>query len=281
VAVALPPDNGANERLVATAQRMRLTALEAVFRAGKGHIGGAFSIIEILVALYHAESLRHDPLRPDWGDRDRFLLSKGHAAVALYAVLADRGYFENRHLEDMNKGGLLAEHPDPRIPGIEVVSGSLGHGLSVAAGIAFGCALSKRASISFALLGDGECNEGSVWEAAMFAAHHRLDNLCAIVDRNGLITHGSTEEFNSLEPFSDKWRSFGWDVFEADGHSIPELVSLFLRVRSTNNGKPMVVIAETVKGKGVSFMEGNPSWHHGPITSELYERAKQELIGGL
>jgi transketolase len=279
VAVSLRPDSGGEESLVATAQRMRLAALEAVFRAGKGHIGGAFSIIEILVALYHAESLRHDPLRPGWADRDRFLLSKGHAAVALYAVLADRGYFENRHLEDMNRGGLLSEHPDPRIPGIEVVSGSLGHGLSVAAGIAFGGALSKRAAVTFALLGDGECNEGSVWEAAMFAAHHRLANLCAIIDRNGLITHGSTEEFNGLEPFSDKWRSFGWDVFEVDGHSIPELVSLFLRARSPLNGKPMVVIAETVKGKGVSFMEGNPRWHHGPIDSELYERAKQELQG--
>lgn len=268
------------ERLKTAAGRIRLLILEAVYGAGKGHIGGAFSIVEILVALYHGESLRHKPSDPEWKLRDRFVLSKGHAGVALYSVLADRGYFDVAHLAAMNRGGLLSEHPDPRVPGIEVVTGSLGHGLSVAAGMAFELKVSKQSALAYALLGDGECNEGSVWEAAMFASHHSLGNLCAIVDRNGLITHGSTEDFNGLEPFAEKWRAFGWIAVVCDGHDLLALSQAFAGFKKNSSGKPLVIIAQTIKGKGISFMEGIPTWHHGPIGSAVYDSARLELQKG-
>lgn len=265
------------DELIESARRIRLLVLEAVYAAGKGHIGGAFSIVEILVALYHAHSMRHDPDNPGWASRDRFILSKGHAGIAMYATLADLGYFDLNHLNQLNRGKLLAEHPDPRAPGVEIVSGSLGHGLSVGAGMSLGLKLRDRDSCSFVLLGDGECNEGAVWEAAMFAAHHRLNNLCAIIDRNRLITHGSTEEFNALEPFVKKWKAFGWDVVEADAHDIPALVEVLQSFRRGVFDKPLAVIANSVKGKGVSFMEGVASWHHGELDARAYEQALLEL----
>lgn len=266
-----------HDKLVESAGRIRRLVLEAVYRAGKGHIGGAFSIVEVLVTLYHAGCLRHDPNNPDWAARDRFILSKGHAGIALYATLADLGYFEMSHLEQLNRGQLLGEHPDPRAPGVEVVSGSLGHGLSVGAGISLGLRMTNNDCRSFVLLGDGECNEGSVWEAAMFAAHHRLSNLCAIIDRNGLITHGSTEEFNALEPLAEKWGSFGWEVLEVDGHDFRSLFRVFEQFRQNSFDKPLAVISQSVKGKGVSFMEGVASWHHGGLNTEMFTRAMSEL----
>jgi len=268
---------GNDKNLVEWARNVRILILNAIHGAGKGHIGGAFSIVEILVALYHGRSMIHDPSNPGWGSRDRFILSKGHAGIALYATLADIGYFDLAHLEELNRGQLLGEHPDPRTPGVEVVSGSLGHGLSVGAGISLGLKMTNQDCRTFVLLGDGECNEGSVWEAAMFAAHHRLSNLCAIVDRNGLITHGSTEEFNALEPFADKWSSFGWEVVEIDGHHFQSLIDVFDCFRSNGSDKPLAVIATTTKGKGISFMEGVASWHHGGVDTEIYKRAMREL----
>ena len=263
--------------LVEHARRIRVLILESVYRAGKGHIGGAFSIVEVLVALYHGGAMRHNSADPGWESRDRFILSKGHAGIALYAVLADIGYFDSAQLSLLNQGQLLAEHPDPRTPGVEVVSGSLGHGLSVGAGMSMGHRMTNQECRTFVLLGDGECNEGSVWEAAMFAAHHRLGNLCAIVDRNGLITHGSTESFNALEPLADKWEAFGWDVVETDAHDLPSLMEVFARFSSNSFDKPLAVIANSVKGKGVSFMENVAAWHHGGVNLQSYELALAEL----
>ena len=266
-----------HDDLVEHARRIRVLILESVYRAGKGHIGGAFSIVEVLVALYHGGAMRHNSADPGWESRDRFILSKGHAGIALYAVLADIGYFDLAQLGLLNQGQLLAEHPDPRTPGVEVVSGSLGHGLSVGAGMSMGHRMTNQECRTFVLLGDGECNEGSVWEAAMFAAHHRLGNLCAIVDRNGLITHGSTESFNALEPLADKWEAFGWDVVETDAHDLPSLMEIFARFSSNSFDKPLAVIANSVKGKGVSFMENVAAWHHGGVNPQSYELALAEL----
>ncbi len=249
----------------------------AIHRAGKGHIGGAYSIVEILVSLYYTNVLSHRPAEPRWPDRDRFILSKGHSAVALYAVLADCGYFSKEELAHLNQGGLLAEHPHPGVPGIEILSGSLGHGLSIASGMALADKNDARARKTYVLMGDGECYEGSVWEAAIFASHHRLNNLCAIVDRNKLITHGSTEIINRLEPFADKWRAFGWRVIETDAHVFKQLSSCWGKFSSIETELPTVVIADSIKGKGISFMENNASWHHGAVTSEMLAKIYLEL----
>jgi transketolase len=180
-------------------------------------------------------------------------------------------------LDYLNKGRLLAEHPDPRIPGIEVVSGSLGHGLSVGSGMALADKLDKNQKSTFVLMGDGECYEGSVWEAAMFASHHELNNLCGIVDRNGLITHGSTEKINKLEPFADKWQAFGWRVIDVDGHNFGDLNNAFNQFKSHKISKPTLIIAHTLKGRGVSFMENQANWHHGGIDDEKLNLALVEL----
>ena len=221
--------------------------------------------------------MKYDPSNPKWEERDRFILSKGHAGIALYAVLADLGFFPKEELDFLNKGRLLAEHPDPRIPGIEVVSGSLGHGLSVGAGMALADKFDEKPRRTFVLMGDGECYEGSVWEAAMFASHHQLNNLCGIVDRNGLITHGTTESINKLEPFKDKWRAFGWDVIEVDGHDLKVLVSALQKFTRKTSGNPTLILANTVKGKGVSFMENQANWHHGGIDDKKLGIALLEL----
>jgi len=259
-------------------RQIRIDILKAIHKAGKGHIGGAFSIVEILVSLYYGNVLKFDSKKPKWECRDRFILSKGHAAVALYAVLADLGYFPREELDYLNQGRLLGEHPDPRIPGIEVVSGSLGHGLSVGSGMALADKMDKNSRKTFVLMGDGECYEGSVWEAAMFASHHELSNLIGIVDRNGLITHGSTEMINRLEPFPDKWEAFGWTVYEIDAHDLEELLRIWDTVIKKTSGAPSMIIAKSIKGKGVSFMENNFNWHHGGINDEKLKSALKELI---
>ena len=266
------------EDLVLKAQQIRIDILESIYKAGKGHIGGAFSIVEIIVSLYYGNVLQFDSLQPRWQLRDRFILSKGHAGVALYAVLADLGYFPREELNFLNQGRLLGEHPDPRIPGVEVTSGSIGHGLSIGSGMALADRMDKNVRKTFVLMGDGECYEGPVWEAAMFAAHHELHNLCGIVDRNGFITHGSTESINRLEPFADKWKAFGWEVFEIDAHDFNELNKTWMKIASKNSGKPSMVIANSVKGKGVSFMENNFNWHHGGIDDAKFAAAIRELV---
>jgi transketolase len=254
---------------------LRIDILKAIYHAKKGHIGGAYSCLDILIALYYGDVLRlsNDPSTIDRENRDRFVLSKGHSGIALYVVLADLGFFDKSEVYNLNNFHLLGEHPDGNIPGVEVNTGSLGHGLGVGSGMALASKMDNSDFNVFVLLGDGECHEGSVWEAAMFAAHHGLNNLCAIVDRNMLCVHGYTEDINRLEPFAEKWRAFNWEVRVVDGHAF----SVLLPALKEERDKPLVVIADTVKGKGVSFMEGRASWHHGSISDEYFQQACKEL----
>jgi transketolase len=259
---------------------VRHETFEMVMGAGKGHIGGSLSCVEILVALYHGGVLRVDPARPDWSGRDRFVYSKGHACESLYAVLADVGFFPRELLRTYGRSGSpLGSHVDRRIPGVEVSTGSLGHGLGIGAGLAHAAKLDGRDTITVVLLGDGECYEGSVWEAAMFAAHHRLDTLVAIVDRNRQITLEYTEECLKLEPFADKWAACGWQTRQIDGHETDEIRRALGDVRHRGSGRPLVVIADTIKGKGISFMEGVVGWHHGVPRGADVETARRELTG--
>lgn len=265
-------------RLLKKSGEIRLQILEAIRTAKKGHIGGAYSIVDFLVALYFGSPLKFKPDDPNWSSRDRVLLSKGHAGVALYAVLSDLGFFPKEEMRKLNNGALLGEHPDQLIPGVEVLSGSLGHGLSIGAGMAFSDKSKKNDRKTFVILGDGECYEGSIWEAANFSSHHKLGNLCVVVDRNTLITHGSTEQINELEPFGDKWRAFGWNVMDVKGHDLQEIINALDLVFKSQINKPTALILETIKGKGVSFMENEASWHHGNIDEQKFVAAKHELV---
>ena len=267
------------KKLEDKALQIRLDILKAIKIAKKGHIGGSYSIVEILVALYYGEIIKFDSNNSKWNERDRLLLSKGHAGVALYAVLADLGFFSKDELNFLNNQRMLGEHPDQFIPGIEFISGSLGHGLPIAAGMALADKFDEKIDRkTFVILGDGECYEGSVWEAANFATHHKLTNLCAIIDRNMLITHGSTEEINALEPIKDKFASFGWNVHEIDGHNLNDLINFFKSIPQKKIEKPIALIAKTIKGKGVSFMENNAAWHHGGIDEKKFIIAEEELV---
>ncbi len=252
----------AAESLASIARRVRRHVVAMHAAAKASHVGCAFSITDILTVLYF-KSLRVDPRNPRAPDRDRFILSKGHACSALYATLAERGFLPVQSLSTYElDGGLLPGHPDRAlVPGIEASTGSLGHGLSIGAGIAIAGKRERRPYRAFVLLSDGECDEGSVWEAVLSASHMRLDNLVAIVDANGLQGMGPTEEVLRLSPFADKWRAFGWAVREVDGHDIAELERTFASL-PFEQGKPGVVIARTVKGKGVSFMENQVAWHY-------------------
>ena len=266
-------------RLAQDAAQVRRDVFEMIVRAGKGHIGGSLSCTDLLVVLYGGGVLRHDPTQPKWGERDRLVFSKGHAAEALYAVLALYGFFSPETLLTYgHPGSPLGGHVDNRLPGVEVSTGSLGHGLGVGAGIALAARLDDRQHRTFVLLGDGECYEGSVWEAAAFAAHHRLSGLVAIVDRNGQITLDRTEDCNRLEPLAEKWRAFGWTAREVDGHDHCALVSALREAREGGDG-PTVVLARTVKGKGISFMEGSLDWHHGVPKGDQVAIARRELGG--
>lgn len=259
------------------AHRIRTRVLLMTHRARSSHIGSNFSLVEALTVLY-GKVLRVDPSDPSWSDRDRFILSKGHACAALYAVLAERGFFPVEWLETFcQNGSRLAGHAThTHIPGVEVSTGSLGHGLSVAVGMALAAKRDAKAYRVFVLLSDGECNEGSNWEAIMFAPHHRLDNLIAIVDYNKIQSLGTVEEVLDLEPFADKWRTFGWAVREIDGHDVSKVETVFSQV-PFEAGKPSCVIAHTVKGKGVSFMEHKLLWHYRSPQGEEYEAALAEL----
>ncbi len=260
------------------ARWVRRQVLEMIVSANKGHIGGAFSCADILVALYYGGFLRFDAHNPAWRGRDRFILSKGHSGTALYVILADLGFFPISELSTFcQRGSILGGHPDRNIPGIEVDTGSLGHGLGVGVGLALGAKKDKRDFLTVVLLGDGECNEGSVWEAAMFAGHHQLGNLIAIVDRNRQCVTDFTEDCNRLEPFAEKWQAFGWDVRGVNGHSFDELLRTLREVRGRNLPQPVVVIADTIKGRGVSFMEGKIPWHHGIPTGAELDTARREL----
>ncbi|MBF0304333.1 MAG: transketolase [Alphaproteobacteria bacterium] len=248
-----------------------------VMTTKRGHVPSSFSCAEILVSLFYggvARYTRGDPTDPN---RDRVYMSKGHAAHALYPILADIGYFPTEELARYTKPeGLLRMYADPSIPGIEAICGSLGHGLGIAAGVCMASRNDGRDVRSFVVLGDGECYEGSVWETAMFAAQQGLDNLVAIVDRNALCILGRTEDLVRLEPIDEKWRSFGWEVVRVDGHSHTALLDAFARVGKTG-GKPLCIVADTVKGKGVSFMEGRSEWHNRMPSPEQLEQARRDL----
>ena len=260
------------------AKWVRKQVLEMCVAAGAGHIAPAFSCTDILVALYQGGILRVNSRNLAQEDRDRFILSKGHACTPLYAILADLGYFAISDLQNYcQPGTILGGHVDSDIPGVEVSTGSLGHGLSIGAGLALAAKMDKKDYMTVVLMSDGECQEGSSWEAAMFAAHHRLDNLIAIVDRNRLQAIDFTEQTLALEPLSQKWEAFGWEVRTADGHSYDSLLSVLGDIRSRNSGKPLVVIASTTKGKGVSYMENSIIWQYRvPVGDEL-KQARKEL----
>jgi transketolase len=267
-----------DETLREKARRIRVKIVEMTHRGKASHVGSSFSIVELLVALYD-RTLRVDPARPDWPDRDRFVLSKGHACAALYVVLAERGFFPSAWLDTFyGNGSKLAGHATHGIPGIEVSTGSLGHGLPIAAGMALAGRRDGATYRTFALLSDGECDEGSTWEAALFAGHHRLENLVAIVDYNKIQSLGFVRDIANLEPFAAKWRDFGWAVREIDGHDPDQIVSALDAV-PFEAGRPSCLIAHTVKGKGVSFMENTVLWHYRyPQGSEMRD-ALAELGG--
>ena len=247
-----------------------------------GHFSSSFSCAEILATLYYGV-MRLRRGEPDWPDRDRFLFGKGHAAAALYPLLADWDFFGKEVLDEYTRlGNPLGDHPDmSRVPGIDFSSGSLGHALSAGLGMTLGGRLADREFNVFALLGDGELQEGQVWEAAMSAAHHRARRLIAIVDRNEHSLDGKVEEVMAVEPLADKWRAFGWETHEVDGHDVPELLALLQGIVADDaRSSPAVVIAHTVKGKGVSFMESELGWHLGYLTPEDEQRALAEIGGG-
>lgn len=262
------------------ANMLRRHIINMVHAAGSGHPGGSLSAADIVATLYFS-AMRLDPERPDWPDRDRFVLSKGHAAPVLYAALAERGYFPVAELTTLRQlGSPLQGHPDMnKVPGVEMSTGSLGQGLSAANGMALALRLDGRDSRVYVLLGDGELQEGQVWEAAMAAAHYKLDNLTAFVDYNGLQIDGPVAEVMSPLPLADKWRAFGWEVLEINGHDVTAIKEAVARAR-TIKGRPTAVIAGTVKGKGVSFMEGAVNWHGSAPKGEQKEQALRELAEG-
>lgn len=260
------------------AASLRARIYETVVASKRGHIGGALSCADILVALYYGGILRFNAQDPAWADRDRFILSKGHAGVALYAILADLGFYSMGELHGFaQNGSLLGGHPDRRIPGVEADTGSLGHGLGVGTGMALSAKMDGHGILTFVLLGDGECYEGSVWEACLFASHHELDNLVAIIDRNCQCVLDFTEECVRLDSLKEKFAAFGWDTVEVDGHDLAQLVGVLSLARERKGRRPLAVVAQTIKGKGVSFMEGTIKWHHGIPNPREDRIARREL----
>jgi len=263
--------------LQSIAKGIRRHIIEMIGAAKSGHPGGSLSAVEILVTLYY-NVLRHDPSKPRWPQRDRFILSKGHAAPVLYAVLAECGYAPIDQLNTLRKlGSPYQGHPDRRfLPCLEASTGSLGQGLSLALGMGAASRLDSASWRTYVVLGDGECQEGQIWEAAMFGAFHRFDNVCCIVDYNKIQLDGFVSDIMEVEPFAEKWRAFGWHVIELDGHDIAALQRGFAEAASFK-GKPSVIVAHTIKGKGVSFMENNPKFHGVAPTAAEMEIALKEL----
>jgi len=266
------------EKLKSKARQIRIDVIEMLSAAGSGHPGGALSATELMTALYF-DQLRHNPKEPDWQDRDRVIFSKGHSCPLLYACLAEFGYFPKEELLTLRQfGSRLQGHPgkDKGLPGLEVSTGSLGQGLSIGVGMALAGELSKKDFRVYVLLGDGECNCGQIWEAAMSAGYYKLNNLCAIVDCNGLQIDGFTEEVMGLEPFVKKWRDFRWETMEIDGHDFKEIINAYQRAKD-NKETSTVIIAHTIKGKGISFMENKVDWHGKVPNREEAEIALREL----
>ena len=265
------------EGLAAMAKTIRRHVVRMTAAADSGHPGGSLSETEIITALYF-HVMRHNPANPKWEDRDRFILSKGHCCSALYAALANRGFFPKEKLDEYcSDGGSMWGHLSLNsAPGVDATTGSLGHGLSIGVGKAIAVKRNKKNSRVFVLLSDGECDEGSVWEAALSAHHFKLDNLVAIVDYNKIQSFGSVKEVMDLEPFAQKWASFGWGVNEIEGHDMKQIVEALSNL-PLEKDKPSVLIAHTIKGKGVSFMENKLEWHYKSPNPEQYKIAMEEL----
>lgn len=269
-------DNLSIEEIENIARKIRGKIIDLTHKAKCAHLASALSCVDILTTIYW-KFLNIDPKNPKDPDRDRFILSKGHAAMALYSALALKGFFKESMLDSFGDDGtIFAEHPDPIIPGVEAATGSLGHGLSVGLGMALAGKIMKKNYNVFAILSDGECNEGSTWEAAMFAPSHKLDKVVAFIDFNKWQATGRSQEILSLDPLAEKWKSFGWSTYEIDGHNVKEIVKV-LENFPDGSGKPIAIIAHTVKGKGVSFMEDDNNWHYRVPDKEEVKKAKKEL----
>ena len=265
------------EELIDHSIWIRKKIITMVINAGYGHIGGSLSCVDILCSLYLGKLLNVNPNNIS-ANRDRYIHSKGHACEVMYATLARAGFIEESILETYGKdGSILGGHVDSSIPGIELSTGSLGNGLGIGCGIAYGAKLLSEDYKTIVMLGDGECFEGAVWEAAQFANHHQLTNLIAIIDRNLEITLDYTEDCNALEPFAEKWIAYGWNVISINGHDFSEIFHGFQAAKENDSFKPSVIIASTVKGKGVSFMEKNLGWHHKVPSYDQYKKALAEL----
>ena len=257
------------------ANEIRRTTFWAISKAGGGHYGGSLSCIEILTALYFS-IMNVDPTNPDWTGRDRLVMSKGHAGPALYCTLAQKGFFPKEFLLELDRNGSsLPKHADMKVKGVDISTGSLGQGLSYACGMALAAKIDHKDFYTYVVIGEGECNSGQIWEAAMAINKYELNNLVAIVDRNHLQIDGTNEEVMPLDPFLDKWISFGWDADEVEGHDVEAIRDKLLQAKSST--KPTVIVANTIKGKGISFMENCVAWHSGKIDEEQYQEGKNEL----
>ena len=274
------PSEAKLDSLEQKARKIRRSILTMVHRAQSGHVGGSLGATELVVALYHS-IMRHDPTRPEWGERDRFILSKGHCTPVIYAVLADCGYFPEADLETFRRpGSHLQGHPyQPKTPGVEASTGTLGLGISTGLGMALAARIKGQSHRIFILCGDGEIQEGQAWEAALFGHKYELDNVVVFVDRNYLQTDGDSEKVMPLDPLAPKWEAFGWDTHEIDGHDYRQNIATAEKA-SVTKGRPSMIIARTTKGKGVSFMEGVAKWHGTPPGDDEYARAMAELNDG-
>ncbi|HEX7560997.1 MAG TPA: transketolase [Candidatus Humimicrobiaceae bacterium] len=266
--------------LTEMATKIRADILNMLCQSGSGHSGGSLSCTDVFAYLYFSGKLKLDPNNPNMANRDRVVLSKGHACPVLYAALAEKGYFDKSHLATLRKyGSILQGHPDmKKTPGVDITSGSLGQGLSCAVGMAIGAKLDNLGIHVYAIVGDGECDEGQIWEAAMAAAHYKLGNLIVILDKNGLQIDGYTKDIMNTEPMAEKWKAFGWQVIEINGHDFTEIDNAVLTAISSKD-VPVCIIADTVKGKGVSFMEDRCEWHGRTPTVEEKEKALCEIYG--
>ncbi|MCD8198308.1 MAG: transketolase [Lachnospiraceae bacterium] len=269
------------QELISMSRTVRHDILTMIHEAKSGHPGGSLSATELMTVLYFGDILKVDPENPDWEGRDRFILSKGHVAPVLYSVLARKGFFPVKELHTLRRlGSCLQGHPHKgHTPGLDCSSGSLGQGLSIANGLALAFKLQKKENRVYCLMGDGELQEGQIWEAAMTAAQHRLDNLCAIVDYNHVQLDGTTESIKDLGDLGRKWQEFGWNVIDLNGHDVEEVLSAYHRA-AEYKGAPTVLIAHTIKGKGVSFMENNCDWHGNAPDKEQLAQALKEIGGG-
>lgn len=259
------------------ANELRHIIVDTVFHAGSGHLGGALSVIDVAVLLYYHE-MNIDPQNPDWADRDRFILSKGHAGIGFVSILADLGYIQKEDLKTFNlTGSKLGIHLDAnKVPGVDASTGSLGHGLSIALGMALSATLRKKDYYTYCILGDGECDEGSVWEAAMSIPNFNATNLITMVDRNHAMIDGNTEDVMRLEPFKEKWEAFGFDTQVVNGHNFNQM-AMAIHAAKARKDKPTCIILDTVKGQGVNFAAGDYKWHYGAINEELCQKAHESL----